>query len=103
VNELELAPSPDERRLEYEKRWSRGGLGFTATYVDLLINKDANDTAAAFCREKIRAVPGVRGVAPFNWFGGYYQDPKNFFAQFAVDPVPVTVPSDVNCHTFTPA
>jgi putative ABC transport system permease protein len=39
-------------------------------------------------REKIRAVPGVRGVAPFNWFGGYYQDPKNFFAQFAVDPVP---------------
>jgi putative ABC transport system permease protein len=39
-------------------------------------------------REKIRAVPGVRGVAPFNWFGGYYQDPKNFFAQFAVDPLP---------------
>jgi putative ABC transport system permease protein len=39
-------------------------------------------------RDKIRAVPGVRGVAPFNWFGGYYQDPKNFFAQFGVDPVP---------------
>ncbi len=39
-------------------------------------------------REKIRAIPGVRGVAPFNWFGGYYQDPKNFFAQFAVDPLP---------------
>ncbi len=39
-------------------------------------------------REKIRAVPGVRQVAPFNWFGGYYQDPKNFFAQFAVDPLP---------------
>ena len=39
-------------------------------------------------REKIRAVPGVRAVAPFNWFGGYYQDPKNFFAQFAIDPLP---------------
>jgi putative ABC transport system permease protein len=39
-------------------------------------------------REKIRAVPGVRAVAPFNWFGGYYQDPKNFFAQFAIEPVP---------------
>jgi putative ABC transport system permease protein len=39
-------------------------------------------------REKIRAVPGVRAVAPFNWFGGYYQDPKNFFAQFGIDPVP---------------
>lgn len=39
-------------------------------------------------REKIRAVPGVRSAAPFNWFGGYYQDPKNFFAQFAIDPSP---------------
>jgi len=39
-------------------------------------------------REKIRAVPNVRSVTPFNWFGGYYQDPKNFFAQFGVDPLP---------------
>ena len=31
-----LAVTPEERRREYEKRWSRGGLGFTATYVDLL-------------------------------------------------------------------
>src|SRR5262249_26226523 len=48
-----LAVSAEERRREYEKRWSRGGLGFTATYVDLLLNQDANDTAAEFCREKI--------------------------------------------------
>ena len=39
-------------------------------------------------RDKIRAVEGVRRVAPFNWFGGYYQEPKNFFAQFAIDPLP---------------
>src|SRR5215510_13602926 len=51
-----LAVSDEERRREYEKRWLRGGLGFSATYVDLLTNKDANDTAAEFCREKIRAV-----------------------------------------------
>jgi cyclohexanone monooxygenase len=50
-----LAVAPEARRREYEKRWSRGGLGFTATYVDLLINQDANDTAAEFVREKIRA------------------------------------------------
>jgi len=50
-----LAVSPGERRREYERRWSRGGLGFTATYMDLLLDKDANDTAAEFCREKIRA------------------------------------------------
>jgi putative ABC transport system permease protein len=33
---------------------------------------------------KIRAVEGVTGVAWANWFGGIYQDPKNFFPQFAV-------------------
>lgn len=37
-------------------------------------------------REKIRAVAGVRTVAAANWFGGIYQDPKNFFPQFAVEP-----------------
>ena len=38
-----------------------------------------------YYREKIRAVPGVTGVSVSNWFGGIYKDPKNFFAQFAVD------------------
>ncbi len=33
---------------------------------------------------KIRAVEGVTGVGYANWFGGVYQDPKNFFAQFAI-------------------
>ncbi|MES2148798.1 MAG: ABC transporter permease [Pseudomonadota bacterium] len=33
---------------------------------------------------KIRAVEGVSQVAYANWFGGIYQDPKNFFPQFAV-------------------
>ena len=33
---------------------------------------------------KIRAVPGVSQVAWANWFGGIYQDPKNFFAQLAI-------------------
>jgi putative ABC transport system permease protein len=41
-----------------------------------------------FYREKIRAVEGVKGVAIANWFGGVYQDPRNFFPQFAVDAVP---------------
>jgi cyclohexanone monooxygenase len=51
-----LAVSDDERQREYEKRWRRGGLGFSATYVDLLTNQAANDTAAAFFREKIRGI-----------------------------------------------
>ena len=39
-------------------------------------------------REKIRAVEGVKSVAAVNWFAGVYQEPKNFFPQFAVEPVP---------------
>jgi putative ABC transport system permease protein len=33
---------------------------------------------------RIRGVEGVTGVAYANWFGGIYQDPKNFFPQFAI-------------------
>ena len=35
---------------------------------------------------QIESVPGVEAVSYQQWFGGIYQDPKNFFAQFAVDP-----------------
>ncbi len=34
---------------------------------------------------RIKAMPGVEAVTFANWFGGIYQDPKNFFAQMAVD------------------
>lgn len=34
--------------------------------------------------ERIQAVPGVTTVSYANWFGGIYQDPKNFFANEAV-------------------
>jgi len=51
-----LAVSAEERQREYEKRWTRGGLGFAATYVDLLTNQAANDTAATFFRDKIRDI-----------------------------------------------
>jgi cyclohexanone monooxygenase len=58
-----LAVTPEERQREYEKRWRRGGLGFTATYVDLLTSPEANDTAAEFCRAKIRAIVRDPAVA----------------------------------------
>jgi putative ABC transport system permease protein len=38
--------------------------------------------------ERIRRLPGVKEVTHATWFGGVYQDPKNFFAQFVVDPEP---------------
>jgi putative ABC transport system permease protein len=33
---------------------------------------------------RIRGVDGVTRVARSNWFGGIYQEPKNFFPQFAI-------------------
>ena len=36
--------------------------------------------------ERLKRVPGVKDVAHATWFGGVYQDPKNFFAQFAIVP-----------------
>ena len=39
-------------------------------------------------REKIRAIEGVKGVAAANWFAGVYQEPKNFFPQFAIEGAP---------------
>jgi putative ABC transport system permease protein len=37
-------------------------------------------------RDRLKRVPGVRDVAHSTWFGGVYQDPKNFFPQFAIVP-----------------
>lgn len=37
-------------------------------------------------RDKIRRIEGVKNVSYGNWFGGYYIDQKDFFANFAVDP-----------------
>jgi len=37
-------------------------------------------------KAQIERIPGVKYVTAQTWFGGIYQDPKNFFASFAVDP-----------------
>ena len=50
-----LEVSDAERQAEYEKRWKSGGTSFIAAYNDLFFNKAANDTAAQFVREQIRA------------------------------------------------
>jgi putative ABC transport system permease protein len=38
--------------------------------------------------DRIRALDGVTDVTHANWFGGYYQQPRNSFANFAVEPEP---------------
>ena len=36
--------------------------------------------------EAIKSTPGVRDVTWASWFGGIYKEPRNFFAQFAIEP-----------------
>ncbi len=67
------------------RAWYAGSDAASATR---LITRNAISLTFAmpmYYREKIRAVPGVTGVSVSNWFGGIYKEPKNFFAQFAVD------------------
>jgi len=35
---------------------------------------------------RVRSVAGIRQVTYANWFGGYYQDPRNFLVVMAVEP-----------------
>jgi putative ABC transport system permease protein len=37
-------------------------------------------------QNKILRIPGVECITHDNWFGGVYQDEKNFFPQFVIDP-----------------
>jgi putative ABC transport system permease protein len=52
----------------------------------------ANPMPASYL-QRIRAVPGVREVMIWQWFGGIYKDAdfKNFFARFAVEPEKIFV------------
>lgn len=53
----------EERTAEYERRWARGGLSFYGSFVDLLTDPVANNTAAEFIRGKIRQIVKDPAVA----------------------------------------
>jgi len=62
--------------------------GVDAAGVDRLntINKVSLIMPLPFSyRDRLLQVPGVSGVTFATWFGGVYQDEKNFFPQFGVD------------------
>ena len=46
--------SEQERQQEYERRWKRGGANFVHAFNDIFVNKQSNDSAAEFVRNKIR-------------------------------------------------
>jgi cyclohexanone monooxygenase len=48
--------SAEERRKRFDEWWAQGGLPFLSAFSDLLIDPEANEAAAEYVREKIRAV-----------------------------------------------
>lgn len=59
-----LQVSEEERNAAYESKWQEGGsISYLYTYTDLLVNKDSNDTASEFARNKIRGIVKDQRVA----------------------------------------
>jgi len=59
-----LKDPPDERERVYEQKWAAGGnISFLYAYDDLLVNKDSNETASEFVRNKIRSIVRDPNVA----------------------------------------
>ena len=56
TEQLALETPPEERRKNYEERWSYGGFALIGAYADLLADKAANQTAAEFVGDKIRGI-----------------------------------------------
>ena len=51
-----LEATPEEREAAYAAKWELGGsISFLYAYNDLLVNEEANETAAEFVRNRIRA------------------------------------------------
>jgi putative ABC transport system permease protein len=64
-------------------------LGVESSSATRLVTRNAISlvfTLPISYKDRIRQVPGVTVVSQGNWFGGVYKDPKNFFANFAVEP-----------------
>ncbi|MGH7890393.1 MAG: ABC transporter permease [Thermodesulfobacteriota bacterium] len=62
--------------------------GAEASAPDRLVSRNAVNIIFPLplsYREQILKVPGVEKITYAHWFGGYYVDPKNFVANFAID------------------
>ena len=53
-NRTALSVPDDERQKIFEDAWAKGGFRLGTTFNDLLLDADANETAAEFLRNKIR-------------------------------------------------
>ena len=73
VTERALDASDEKRYQRYESRWQDGGLTFIGAYADLLLDREANDTAVEFVRKKIfqtvKDADTAEMLAPSSTFG----------------------------------
>jgi cation diffusion facilitator CzcD-associated flavoprotein CzcO len=53
---LAAKTEPEERERIYQAAWDRGGLQFRATFQDIMVDTEANQSAADFVTRKIREV-----------------------------------------------
>ena len=56
TGESALSVADDDRLAEFEQRWADGGLWFLTSYNDLLLDPNANATAAEFVRAEIAEI-----------------------------------------------
>ena len=64
--------------------------GVTLAGVDRLITRHKVSIIQSLpvsYEQRVANIPGVTATAAQSWFGGIYQEPKNFFASIPVDPV----------------
>jgi putative ABC transport system permease protein len=66
--------------VEFGLHAGNAGRLVTRHYVSLVFPLPQNYEA------RVAAMPGVVEVSKMAWFGGVYRDPKNFFANFGVEP-----------------
>ncbi|MEJ2088183.1 MAG: ABC transporter permease [Gammaproteobacteria bacterium] len=67
--------------------FDQGGFGMVG--IDRLVTGpkySLTDNLPLSQKQQILGVDGVKAVTQQHWFGGIYQDPKNFFAKFPVVP-----------------
>ncbi len=63
--------------------------GLEAAAIDRLVTRHAVSFIFPLplnYREKVAKTEGIDLTCGFNWFGGLYKDPKNFFPRMAVEP-----------------
>ena len=66
--------------------FGRGGDVVSANRLITINRTSIINTIPLSYRDEILRIPGVKYVTHQNWFGGVYQDPKNFFPQYVIDP-----------------